>query len=334
MKKVLILVAAGIVLSSLSGCTAENTNSPAVSVTESTVVSAEQSVSEQTPEPETESSEPTPEPVVEKPVIKVESLTLSAYEKTLTVGERFMPIVTMQPQNATNKGEIWQSDNTAVATVNRHGNITAVGAGNCKVTVTSADNSAVSAEFSVTVNAPVQIEPKYIDGILIVNKTYPLPSNYTDKTNPQSGEARAKLNEMFAAAAVAGHTNMRISSGYRSYSTQQSLYNKYVRRDGAAAADRYSARPGYSEHQTGLAFDIIKAGMTSDQPTLDSWAWLAEHAHEYGFILRYPDGKESVTGYQSEPWHYRYVGVENAQKIHATGLTLEEYFGINSRYAQ
>ena len=123
-------------------------------------------------------------------------------------------------------------------------------------------------------------------------------------------------------------------SGYRSYETQEKLHNKYVKKDGEEVANTYSAKPGESEHQTGLAFDIIKAGMTSDQPTLDSWAWLAEHAHEYGFILRYPEGKESVTGYQSEPWHYRYVGVENAQKIHATGLTLEEYFGITSRYAQ
>ena len=74
--------------------------------------------------------------------------------------------------------------------------------------------------------------------------------------------------------------------------------------------------------------------MTSDPATLSSWSWLAEKAHNYGFILRYPEGKESVTGYQSEPWHYRYVGVELAQKVHASGLTLEEYFGITSVYAQ
>lgn len=286
---------------------------------------------------ETPSSEPeTPEV---QPTVHVTGISLSAYEKTLNVGQRFMPIVTMQPSNATDKGEIWVSDNTNIAKVNRYGNITALAEGQCNVTVTSADNSSVSAVFNLTVTAPPpappEAQPTYINGVLIVNKSYPLPKGYTNQTNPQAtAEAQNALNAMFAAAANEGHTNMRISSGYRSYATQSTLYNRYVKRDGQAAADRYSARPGYSEHQTGLAFDIIKAGMTSDPATLSSWSWLAENAHNYGFILRYPEGKESVTGYQSEPWHYRYVGIELAQKVHASGLTLEEYFGITSVYAQ
>lgn len=282
------------------------------------------------------------EPADLQPTVHVSGISLSAYEKTLTVGQKFMPIVTMQPANATDKGEIWVSDNTGVATVNSHGNITALAEGQCNVTVTSTDNSGVSAVFKLTVVTPPpaapEVQPTYINGVLIVNKTYPLPKSYTDKTNPQAtAEARNALNAMFSAAAGAGHTNMRVTgngTGYRSYATQSSLYNNYVKRDGQAAADRYSARPGYSEHQTGLAFDIIKAGMTSDPATLSSWAWLAENAHNYGFILRYPEGKESVTGYQSEPWHYRYVGVELAGIIHSSGLTLEEYFGITSQYAQ
>lgn len=258
--------------------------------------------------------------------VAVESVKLSAYERVLTVGERFMPIVTFSPSNATNKGEIWTSDNTAVATVNKYGRITAVSEGKCTVTVVSADNSAVSAQFSVTVNAPVKIEPTYIDGILIVNKSYPLPSNYNPGINP---EAKQALDEMFAAAAGDGLT-MRVVSGFRSYTTQKNLYNKYVRRDGVAKADTYSARPGFSEHQTGLAFDINKAN-DSFVGTPEA-LWLAANAYKYGFILRYPEGKESITGYQFEPWHYRYVGKERALKIYESGLTVEEYYGITSCY--
>ncbi len=288
--------------------------------------------------PETPSSEPeTPEV---QPTVHVTGISLSAYEKTLNVGQRFMPIVTMQPSNATDKGEIWVSDNTNIAKVNRYGNITALAEGQCNVTVTSADNSSVSAVFNLTVTAPPpappEAQPTYINGVLIVNKSYPLPKSYTNQTNPQAtAEAQSALNAMFAAAPkTSDYAKMFVKSGYRSYTLQSSLYNGYIKRDGQAAADRYSARPGYSEHQTGLAFDIIKAGMTSDPATLSSWSWLAENAHNYGFILRYPEGKESVTGYQSEPWHYRYVGIELAQKVHASGLTLEEYFGITSVYAQ
>ena len=111
---------------------------------------------------------------------------------------------------------------------------------------------------------------------------------------------------------------------------QKNLYNNYVKRDGAQNADRYSARPGYSEHQTGLAFDINYADSRFEGT--DQAIWLAENAYKYGFILRYPEGKEHITGYMYEPWHYRYIGVENAAKIFASGLTLEEYYGLTSVY--
>lgn len=124
---------------------------------------------------------------------------------------------------------------------------------------------------------------------------------------------------------------MRVCSGFRSYSTQKSLYQKYVKRDGQAVADTYSARPGYSEHQTGFAFDINRASM-SFEGTKEA-VWLEQNAYKYGFIMRYPKGKESITGYQYEPWHYRYVGVERAQKLFSSGLTIEEYYGITSVYA-
>lgn len=238
-----------------------------------------------------------------------------------------MPIVTMSPVNASNKAEKWESSNTAVATVNNYGNITAKSAGGCVVTVTSVDNPDIKAEFKVTVNEPVKVEMTYMDGILIVNKTYPLPQNYNPGVNP---EAKAALDKMFAAAKAEQNLKMWVCSGFRSYTVQKSLYNSYVRRDGAKAADRYSARPGYSEHQTGLAFDINYADYRFKN-TAEA-KWLAANAYKYGFILRYSEGKESITGYMYEPWHYRYVGVESAKKIFDSGLTLEEYFGITSSY--
>ena len=95
--------------------------------------------------------------------------------------------------------------------------------------------------------------------------------------------------------------------------------------DGQSLADTYSARPGSSEHQTGLALDINTASVQAHFENTPTYAWLVEHCAEYGFILRYPEGKERITGYRFEPWHYRYVGREHAEEIMRRGLTLEEY---------
>jgi D-alanyl-D-alanine carboxypeptidase len=120
--------------------------------------------------------------------------------------------------------------------------------------------------------------------------------------------------------------NIWICSGFRSYAYQQNLYNRYVARDGKAEADRYSARPGHSEHQTGLAMDVNSVGQSFAYTS--EGKWLAAHAHEYGFIIRYPKGKEDITGYMYEPWHIRYVGVEIAKEITEAGITFEEYMGV------
>ncbi|MDY5860068.1 MAG: M15 family metallopeptidase, partial [Eubacteriales bacterium] len=143
-------------------------------------------------------------------------------------------------------------------------------------------------------------------------------------------EADIAFKEMQSAAAKDGIT-LTIVSGFRSYTRQQTLYNNYVARDGKEAADRYSARPGYSEHQSGLAMDLNSVD--------DSFAytkeakWIAENCARFGFIVRYPEGKEAITGYIYEPWHVRYLGVDLAESITASGLTFEEYFGITSVYA-
>ena len=261
--------------------------------------------------------------------IGVEKITMSKYSVTVMQGSNDMPIVTMHPTNATDKSEVWTSDNTAIATVNNYGRITGVGVGSCTVTVRSADNPNAFADISVTVTpyvAPVEPELTYINGILIANKTYALPSTYNPGVDPV---ANAALQELFAAAKNDG-LNLFVKSGFRSYATQKSLYNNYVNRDGVAAADRYSARPGHSEHQTGLAFDINKA--SSSFTGSPEAIWLAENCYKYGFIIRYPEGKEAITGYMYESWHIRYLGVETATAVFNSGLCLEEYLGITSSY--
>lgn len=168
----------------------------------------------------------------------------------------------------------------------------------------------------------------YIDGILVANKTYSLPSNYgTGLTN----ETLNAFNKMKNGAKEEG-LNIYISSGFRAYSRQKTIYNNYVARDGKTAADRYSARPGHSEHQTGLAFDVntISSAFNNTKEA----KWLSSNCYKYGFILRYPKGKENETGYMYESWHFRYVGVDLATKLYNNGdwITLETYFGITSKY--
>jgi D-alanyl-D-alanine carboxypeptidase len=121
--------------------------------------------------------------------------------------------------------------------------------------------------------------------------------------------------------------NIIAMSSYRSYDYQVNLYNNYVATDGKEAADTYSARAGYSEHQTGLAVDVYNKVLpyTSFEET-EEFNWMQENAYKYGFILRFPKDKVNITGYQYESWHYRYVGKEAAKYIHNHDLTLEEYY--------
>ena len=166
------------------------------------------------------------------------------------------------------------------------------------------------------------VQGKY-DEIIIANKHYPLSKDYNPGENPT---AKAELLKLIAAMQEAGFPISDHYSGFRSYETQTQLYQEYVNKDGKAEADRYSARPGYSEHQTGLAFDLI--GTDGDLVTEEKAAqWLLDHAADYGFVVRYLKGKEKETGYMAEEWHLRYVGKE-AKEIAASGLSLEEYYGF------
>lgn len=293
----------------------------------------------------------------------VTGLTLSFYDAALKVGDDpVMPLVKMTPDEATDKSEKWESTDEKVAKVDGLGNITAVGAGSCVIRVTSVNNPAVFAEVKVSVadpNAAAKTKPAegaattttaasaatttdpnrtdmevidgvtYIQGVMIVNKTYSLPQSYNP--NGLTAETKAAFAELQAAASADGLSIYSVSD-FRSYEAQDTLYNNYVARDGKEAADTYSARPGHSEHQTGLTIDCNYAGDAfHDTPEAK---WLENNAWKYGFIIRFPKGKEDKTGYKYESWHIRYVGKDMAKKIYDSGLCLEEYFGIESKYAE
>nr|WP_230937729.1 LD-carboxypeptidase LdcB/DacB [Streptococcus anginosus] len=166
------------------------------------------------------------------------------------------------------------------------------------------------------------IQGKY-DEIVVANKKHPMAANYNPGENPTAKAAFLRLrNDMIAQGYNVGYAY----SGFRSYDYQKVLYQNYVNKDGQAAADRYSARPGYSEHQTGLVFDLTdKAGNLLEDTAASNW--LKNNAYRYGFVVRYQPGKEASTGYMPEAWHIRYIGKE-ADEVYHSGLSLEEYYGF------
>lgn len=180
---------------------------------------------------------------------------------------------------------------------------------------------------------------------LVVNKQRPISTEYApndlrdvnvNKRGDKSKEelmlrqtAASSLEQLFSDAKKDG-MDLLLGSAYRSAELQRMYYQNYVAAYGQEEADKFSARPGTSEHQTGLAADVSGADRTcyleicfAEQPAGE---WVAEHAYEYGFIIRYPQGKQSITGYQYEPWHLRYVGQALAQQLHQKDLTMEEFF--------
>jgi D-alanyl-D-alanine carboxypeptidase len=179
---------------------------------------------------------------------------------------------------------------------------------------------------------------------LVVNKLRPLnPPNFVPKLVQvpvpyisdalMTQEASDAMVKMFAASAAEGAGNLQIDSSYRSYSTQVNTYNGYVGSLGKAGADAQSARPGYSEHQTGLSADIgalpSKCDIAECFGQTPQGIWLAANSWRFGYILRYPQGKTAITGYIYEPWHFRYVGVALSTEMHDEGIqTLEEFFGL------
>lgn len=182
---------------------------------------------------------------------------------------------------------------------------------------------------------------------VVVNKGRKLPADYkpsklitpnvrlrfaaTSDEMKLQAEAAAALETLFAGAQAAGH-RLLLVSGYRPYASQQAIYERNVKTYGLSEAEMTSARAGHSEHQTGLAVDIGNASRTCELEKCFSdsaeGSWLALKAHKYGFVLRYHQGVSAITGYDFEPWHFRYVGTELALQIHSSGQTLEQFFGL------
>lgn len=153
-----------------------------------------------------------------------------------------------------------------------------------------------------------------------------IDSKYTNGTKKLVAEAKIKFEEMAEDASLEGY-RIRIISAYRSYEYQKGLYDSYVEKDGTQQADTYSARPGYSEHQTGLVIDIDNGVIDYNHfENTKEFNWMQENAYQYGFILRYPKGKENITGYTYESWHYRYVGAKIATYIRENNITFDEYY--------
>lgn len=271
---------------------------------------------------------------VEDNIVRVSDLAVNKLTVEILEGASFQLEVAVKPDNATNKVVSFMIDNNNIAVVENNGKITGKKAGSCQVSVMSFDGKGIVKIVKVTVKAkakpPVVVDNKggltYIQGILVVNKTYALPTTYNPGLNKN---AMAAFDNMKKAAAKDGN-NLFVVSGFRSYSYQVTLYQRYVARSVQAEADRYSARPGHSEHQTGLALDLNSAD-SSFAGTKEA-VWLAKNSYKYGFIVRYPKGKESITGYMYEPWHMRYLGIDNATKVFNSGLCLEEYLKIDSKY--
>ncbi len=177
--------------------------------------------------------------------------------------------------------------------------------------------------------------------LMLVNKFYHLEENFKfDDIVPISNQyayadhsARKKVHDqyisMWHAAKKEGHT-LIVTSSYRDYELQDYLYNNYKNVHGEEEADTFSARPGHSEHQTGLALDIVTygSGLNEDFSKTKEYEWMKKNAHKYGFIIRYPKGKEHITGYMFEPWHYRYVGKDIANKIYELDITFDEYYEL------
>ena len=176
------------------------------------------------------------------------------------------------------------------------------------------------------------IDTDLSDGYLIIcNKYHKLKEDYVPNLVSLSSYGGGQMEKVAAEHfkqmsddAKKEGVDIHNISGYRSYSTQKNLYNSYVNRDGKTKADTYSARAGTSEHQTGLATDINSLSVSFDKT--DAFKWLSKNAFKYGFILRYPKGKEFITGYMYEPWHYRYVGIDVAKIIYEKNITYEEYY--------
>lgn len=293
-----------------------------------------------------------------------DSMEFDKKSVTLEVGEVYNSVLKFTPEDITYTGAIYYTSDATIASVTNEGVITAKSEGSCTIEAYYENDFRLVATMEVNIIDPYVItqpetpkpetpkpetpkpqtsEPQtpsyngshkmevidgitYFDGVMIANKTYTLPASYNPGVQPVAMDA---FYDMQAAAAADG-ISLWILSSFRSYEDQEVIYNRYVAQDGKDAADTYSSRPGHSDHQTGYTFDLNS--LEQDFQYDPAGQWLDKNCYKYGFIIRYPKGKDSSTGYMYEPWHVRYIGVDLATKVTQSGLSLEEYFGITSQY--
>ena len=198
------------------------------------------------------------------------------------------------------------------------------------------NQSDLSQEYGILVNKYYFLNNDFEpDDLVTISTKYSWGNSGSQKTRQEVYDAYLKMHK-----AAQSETNiyLMVMSSYRNYSDQERVYNNYKKSQGEAYADSIAARPGFSEHQTGLALDIfsLKNPTKAQFKDSDDYKWLKENSYKYGFILRYPDGKENITGYKFESWHYRYVGKDLAAKLYNNGnwITLESYLGITSKYSE
>lgn len=260
-----------------------------------------------------------------KPEVYTNTISILGPNMVYT-GESFDFKFKISHRNASRASVLWQYEGDA-GTLSADGRFEAHKKGTVVIKISDISNGLTDSLTVHVVDTPEDVDfVPMVNGIPIANKTYPVPKDYDPGLLPETYRAFSELKE----AAYAEGLDINFMSGYRSYAEQTEVYAGWneVYTDGQA--DRVSARPGHSEHQLGLAIDVNSIEFAfADTP---EGLWLAENCWKFGFIIRYKEGTEHITGYMYEPWHIRYLGKELAEEVHFSGLTLEEYLGIDSYY--
>lgn len=262
---------------------------------------------------------------VPKPVTYTNTITLLGPNVVYT-GESFKFSYKISHRNAERASVLWQIVGGSGKLYN-DGTFEAVTAGTVTLKVSDISNGLSDTLTVRVVDSPEDIDfVCEVNGIPIANKTYPVPKNHNPGLLTETYNAFMELKQ----AAYLDGIEINFMSGFRSYEEQIEVYKGWNEVYSDGQADRVSARPGHSEHQLGLAIDVNSIEFTFADTK--EGKWLAENCYKYGFIIRYKEGTEHITGYMYEPWHIRYLGKELAEEVHFSGLTLEEYLGIDSYY--